>query len=252
MKDRQPVIGVVPLWDEYRNSIWMIPGYMDGIIKAGGLPVILPFTDDENVFNQAATLCDGFLLTGGQDVAPELYGEAKRYDNIITCKTRDRFETLLLDRAIRLDVPVLGICRGLQFMNVSLGGTLYQDIPAETDSTLMHRQNPPYENPVHEVIIEQDTPLAYLLNKERLAVNSCHHQGIKNLSSVLKCMARATDGLIEAVYMPNKKFIWAVQWHPELSYKTDDSSSKIFDIFVTYANLSKLNIISGGKAYGSV
>ena len=72
MKDRQPVIGVVPLWDEYRNSIWMIPGYMDGIIKAGGLPVILPFIDDENIFNQAAALCDGFLLTGGQHVAPEL------------------------------------------------------------------------------------------------------------------------------------------------------------------------------------
>jgi putative glutamine amidotransferase len=235
MKDRQPVIGVVPLWDEYRNSIWMIPGYMDGIIKAGGLPVILPFTDDENVFNQAAALCDGFLLTGGQDVAPELYGEAKRYDNIITCKTRDRFETLLLDRAIRLDVPVLGICRGLQFMNVSLGGTLYQDIPTELDTNIMHRQVEGRYEHSHYVTVVGGTPLDKLFGAERVQVNSFHHQAIRELGVGLAVMARADDGIIEAVYGTDSCYMRGYQWHPELLYDTDGFATPLFEDFIKAA-----------------
>lgn len=236
MKEK-PIIGVMPLWDEEKNSIWMIPGYMNGIIESGGLPIILPLTDDETILNQAIEICDGFLFTGGQDVSPELYGENAKYDDIIPCSMRDRMEKYILDKSIELNKPVLGICRGIQFINAALGGTLYQDIPTETNSEIEHHQTPPYDTPVHEVVIETDSPLFTLSQTKNLAVNSYHHQGIKDLSPKLKCMARATDGLIEAVYMPDQKFVWAVQWHPELSYKSDMQNAKIFDTFITYTKI---------------
>ena len=132
----------MPLWDEYKNSIWMLPGYMDGIIRAGGLPIILPLCGSEEVFSQALGMCDGFLLTGGQDVSPALYGEEKRYNFITTYPLRDKLETIVLDRAIELDLPLLGICRGLQFMNAALGGTL-----TETPLRNLTRRTTSFLNP---------------------------------------------------------------------------------------------------------
>lgn len=231
----KPIIGVMPLWDEEKKSIWMLPGYMNGIIDAGGIPMVLPFTDNEDVFCRALDICSGFLLTGGQDVDPMIYGERKRYDNIVTCTLRDKLDAIVLNKAVELDKPLLGICRGIQFMNAASGGTLYQDIPLETGTSVTHHQTPPYEKPVHEVMIVQDTPLGQLLKKQILTVNSYHHQSIKDLSPVLECMARAEDGLIEAVYMPRKKFIWGVQWHPEFSYKADEDSRKIFKAFIEHS-----------------
>ena len=202
----KPIIGVMPLWDEEKKSIWMLPGYMNGIIDAGGIPMVLPFTDNEDVFCRALDICSGFLLTGGQDVDPMIYGERKRYDNIVTCTLRDKLDAIVL-----------------------------QDILLETGTSVTHHQTPPYEKPVHEVMIVQDTPLGQLLKKQILYVNSYHHQSIKDLSPVLECMARAEDGLIEAVYMPRKKFIWGVQWHPEFSYKADEDSRKIFKAFIEHS-----------------
>ena len=236
---RKPIIGVVPLWDEDKNSIWMHPGYTDAVIRAGGLPIILPFADDRDIFIQSVEMCDGFLLTGGQDISPELYGDTKRYRSVKTCPTRDNMEEYILERAVELDKPLLGICRGLQLMNAVLGGTLYQHLPRETNSSIVHLLTPPYENAVHGVRLDPDSPLAYLLGKQRITVNSYHHQGIKELSPKLKCMARAEDRLVEAVYMPSKRFIWAVQWHPEMTCKSDNNSQKLFDVFVTYSNLCR-------------
>ena len=230
----------MPLWDEYKNSIWMLPGYMAGIIRAGGLPIILPLCGSEEVFSQALGMCDGFLLTGGQDVSPALYGEEKRYNFITTYPLRDKLETIVLDRAIELDLPLLGICRGLQFMNAALGGTLYQDIPSEFGTAISHRNAPPKSHASHDILLEPGTPLSYLLQEKRIAVNSTHHQGIKRLSPILKCMARAFDGLTEAAYLPLKKFIWGVQWHPELpDLYCNDLNEKIFETFVTDARLGR-------------
>ena len=146
----------------------------------------------------------------------------------------------LLDRAIELDLPLLGICRGLQFMNAALGGTLYQDIPSEFGTAISHRNAPPKSHASHDILLEPGTPLSYLLQEKRIAVNSTHHQGIKRLSPILKCMARAFDGLTEAAYLPLKKFIWGVQWHPELpDLYCNDLNEKIFETFVTYARLGR-------------
>ena len=228
----KPLIGLVPLVDEGRDSLWMLPGYMDGIRAAGGLPIMLPLTDDADDIARFASLCDGFLLTGGHDVSPELYG-AQRLDVCAACSPeRDRMEAPLLERAIAADKPVLGICRGLQFINAALGGTLWQDLPTQRPSDVDHRQRPPYDAPIHAVTLCPGSPLANLLGAREIWVNSCHHQGIRTLAAPLEAMAIAPDGLIEAVRRPASRFLWAVQWHPEFAWRTDPHARCIFRAFV--------------------
>ena len=229
----RPLIGLIPLVDDERESYWMLPGYMQGIIEAGGTPIMLPLTDNEYIIHQLAEKCDGILFTGGHDVSPSLYGENKLPECGACSKERDKMEAMLLERAIELDKPVLGICRGIQLINAVLGGTLYQDLPTQMESDLEHHQNPPYDKPIHNVSIIADTPLYELLQKDILAVNSYHHQAVKKLSDQLLPMAKADDGLIEAVYMPSKRFVWGIQWHPEFSYKGDENSAKIFYVFIS-------------------
>lgn len=229
---KKPMIGVVPLVDEERESFWMLPGYFEGIEEAGGIPVMLPLTDDPEAIARLAETCDGVLLTGGHDVSAEVYGETPREVCGACCPGRDRMERLLLDEALRQDLPVLGICRGVQFLNAALGGTLYQDLPVEHYSTVVHHQQPPYDQPSHEVSLLRGSPLAERLGVKTLPVNSCHHQGIKNLADSLSAMAYAPDGLVEAVWMPDKRFVWAVQWHPEFSHKVSEASREIFRAFV--------------------
>lgn len=229
------IIGIVPLIDYERKSYWMLPGYMQGILEAGGLPVMLPVTEEAELIRQMVSACDGFLFTGGQDVSPRLYGEEKISQCGECSPERDRMESILLQEALRADKPLLGICRGIQFLNAALGGTLYQDIPTQVQTGTEHHQTPPYDIPVHEVCVKEGTALHELLGKTRLKVNSYHHQAIKELSPQLQVMAVSEDGLIEGVYMPDRKFVWAVQWHPEFSYRTDPDSRKIFAVFLAAA-----------------
>ncbi len=227
----KPIVGVTPLWDEEKDSIWMLPGYMDGLRQAGALPVMLPFTGDEAEAAQLADLCSGILLTGGQDVSPALYHERPLEGLTVTCPKRDALERAVLRLALERDIPVLGICRGLQFINAFLGGTLYQDLPSQHPSSTVHRQAAPYDVPAHEVTVPSDTPLGRCLGVGSLGVNSCHHQAVRTLAPGLEPMAFSPDGLTEAFYMPGKRFLWAVQWHPEFSYRTDAHSRAIFRAF---------------------
>ncbi|MGM9521555.1 MAG: gamma-glutamyl-gamma-aminobutyrate hydrolase family protein [Oscillospiraceae bacterium] len=144
----------------------------------------------------------------------------------------DDMEKTLLELALERDKLVLGICRGFQFINAALGGTLYQDLPSEHKSPIGHSQTFPGDRPAHSVRISEDSPLLELLDEERIEVNSFHHQSAKTLATGIKAMAEAPDGLVEAVYLPGKSFIWAVQWHPESSCKSDPYSMKIFNAFV--------------------
>lgn len=228
----RPMIGVVPLYDSARESDWMLPGYMDGLMKAGGLPVMLPLTEDVAVLELLAERCDGFLFTGGQDVSPALYGAAALPECGEVCPTRDAMEMFLLKYAIAMDKPLLGICRGIQFLNAALGGTLYQDLPMQRPSPVEHHQSPPYDAPVHSVTLLPGTPLHDLLRCDTLRVNSYHHQAVRTLAPQLLEMACSEDGLTEAVCCPEKHFLWAVQWHPEFSFRTDPASRKIFRRFV--------------------
>jgi putative glutamine amidotransferase len=227
----EPLIGVVPLWDDEKDSLWMLPGYMKGIEAAGALSVMLPLITEKDAVKRLAAEFDGFLFTGGQDVSPDIYGAEKTGYCGPVCKERDAMESILFDEALGLDKSALGICRGIQLFNALLGGTLYQDIPSELSGALVHVQGPPYDASAHVVEVEDKTPLYGLIKKSVINVNSYHHQGIKMISPRLAPMARSRDGLIEAVYMPERRFVWAVQWHPEFSL-ADETSKGIFNAFV--------------------
>ena len=231
----RPVIGVMPLWDDKKDSVWMLPGYLDGVTEAGGLPVIFPLTDNEADLKQLIGMCHGFLFTGGQDVSPDLYGEEPLEGLLDTCEQRDAMDLIVLREALKMNRPVLGICRGLQFINVSLGGTLYQDLPTQHPSRVTHRQIAPYHLPAHPVELVSASPLRRCLGEDEILVNSCHHQAVKALAPGLMPMAVSPDGLTEALYAPEKAFLWAVQWHPEFSHRTDESSRRIFRAFVEAA-----------------
>lgn len=233
------VIGVFPLYDEKKESIWMLPGYLEGIQLAGGTPIILPQKATIEEVEQLVDVCDGFLFTGGHDVGPSLYHQRKSENCGMTNKERDELEQHFFERAYALDKPMLGICRGIQMINVLLGGTLYQDLATEYKNPLEHVMDPPYNRVQHKVLIDKDSPLYGVLMTEQLGVNSYHHQAVKGLASELSVMAKATDGLVEAVYSKTKRFLWAVQWHPEFFYEDDKASQLIFQTFVDACSNSK-------------
>ncbi|MCD8339485.1 MAG: gamma-glutamyl-gamma-aminobutyrate hydrolase family protein [Burkholderiales bacterium] len=229
----KPMIAVTPLLDYPRNSFWMLPGYFLGLEGAGALPFMLPVLTDKNDVRRMLGNADGLLLTGGQDVDPSLYGEEKLEVCGEISPERDNMEKLLLEVALEMDMPVLGICRGIQFANVFFGGSLWQDIPSQVGKEIEHSMQPPYDRPIHDVYVVDHTPLAKLSRQSEIQVNSYHHQAIKKLAPTLQVLAYSDDNLIEAVRLPSKTFMWFVQWHPELTFKKDPQSQKIFSAFVT-------------------
>lgn len=228
----KPFIGLIPLYDENKESYWMLPGYMKLIEDCGGVPVMLPLTDNSSELEVLLEKCDGFLLTGGNDLDPKNYGEENSGKCGYICSERDSMEFKLMKRAVQQDKAILGICRGHQLINVFFGGSLYQDIPIEHPSDIVHHMDAPYDRAQHTVNISRDSILFDVLGVEHYAVNSCHHQGIKALAPGLQAIATADDGMIEAVCMPDKKFIVGVQWHPEFFYNNEFGSVKIIDSFV--------------------
>lgn len=232
MLKTKPIIGVMPLFDDDRGEIWMRPSYLDGITDNGGIPITLPLRASKEDVIQVCKMCDGFLFTGGQDMDPKFYNEnPSEYLGVINHE-RDRLEAIAFEYAISTEKPIFGICRGMQVINIMLGGTLYQDLPSEYDSKLPHTIAPPNGPARHDMTAVLDTPLYDLLKVTNFEVNSYHHQAVKKLAPKLETMAISEDGLIEAIYMPERKFLWAVQWHPEHLYKADVNANLLFKAFV--------------------
>lgn len=227
----RPLIGLIPLYDDEKKSYWMLPGYMKVLEQCGALPLMLPLTEEKEELEQCISLCDGLLFTGGHDVDPEIYGMEPLPECGIPCPPRDHMEQYLLTRAAAEDKAVFGICRGVQFINAAFGGSLYQDLPTEHQSSIEHHMRPPYNRTAHTVTILPDSPLEKILNCSSLEVNSYHHQAIRELAPMLQPMAVSPDGLIEAVWVPGKHFIMAVQWHPEFSYTSDANSIRLMQAF---------------------
>lgn len=229
----KPIIGITPSWDAEKERVYIDNAYPAAVTAAGALPLLLPLSDDKASIAQAAQLLDGVLFSGGDDIDPSLYGQRKTAQCGSLCPRRDAMEQALYQEAVeKLQKPALGICRGMQFLNVALGGTLHQDIPTQMNTSINHRQEKPYDRTVHRVSLKAATPLADLLSKTSIEVNSIHHQGVDVLTPRLVAMADAPDGLIEAFYLPGEQFLWGVQWHPEM-IGTDDASKKIFEAFIT-------------------
>ena len=233
MRHDKPMIGVCPLYDAERDSVWMIPGYLDGIAAAGGIPIVLPRRLSPADRLEVGDELDGLLLTGGDDVSPAAYGEPRAAACGEADEIRDESEVALLRDMRADDKPVLGICRGIQLMNVAMGGTLWQDLPSQCASDVEHHMSPPYDRPVHDVSVLEGTPLSELWGQARKAVNSYHHQAIKELAAGLSPMAVSDDGLVEAVWDRSRSFLWGVQWHPELTFRVDSDQLRVFEAFVS-------------------
>ena len=226
------IIGIMPLYDDEKESYWMLPEYMKILEAENAIPLMLPLTSKTEELEYFLEICGGFLLTGGHDVSPSVYHAERKPWCGPCCELRDDMERYILKNAVELDKSVLGICRGIQFMNAYYGGTLYQDLEIEYSSGIDHHMKPPYNRVTHQVTIQKNTPLYNILGKEQIGVNSYHHQAIKKLSPDFQEMAFSEDGLIEGIYMPSHKFIVGVQWHPEFSYDVDENSRKLIRAFV--------------------
>ena len=194
------------------------PAYAEAIAKAGGQLVTL---DTCEAIDQQINSAQGILLPGGADVDPTLYGEERRGNTQEPMVERDKFEMYLIEQAMQRGLPILGICRGLQVLNVKLGGTLYQDVATDMSGAMRHDWHKeggvslPRSKMVHEVVITPGTKLSELVGQDTVRVNSLHHQGVKDLGQGLVVTARAEDGLVESVEMPSYPKLMALQWHPE-------------------------------------
>ncbi|MBP3410566.1 MAG: gamma-glutamyl-gamma-aminobutyrate hydrolase family protein [Clostridia bacterium] len=231
----KPIIGILPLADVKTGYAWMKPNYVSAIAESGGIPLILPLTEDEVLLDELTASCDGFLLTGGYDISPALYGQEKLPVCGEGTEVLDRMEAALIPRILAADKPVLGICRGLQFLNVSLGGTLWQDLPTQNPSEIGHRMEAPYDRFVHLAVQPEDSPLLRIIPEREFRVNSAHHQAICTLGEGLFPAAYSEDGLVEAICLPGKSFVYAVQWHPEDLYRINANAAALFRALVAAA-----------------
>ena len=234
-----PVIG---LTGNFRDGdCTLAEGYYQSILKAGGVPFIIPCYDDTDALINTLDKLDGILLTGGADINPLFLGEEPIQELHGINPRRDRQELLLTRLAADRQIPILGICRGIQTMNAALGGPLYQDIHSQMEGTrIKHDQNLDRCYASHTVAIEKDTLLHRLFKTDTIAVNSFHHQAIKEPAPGFRVCTRATDGVIEAMESTEYKSMLGVQWHPEcFILKGDECMMPLFQWLVQEATSFK-------------
>ncbi|BCX19524.1 MAG: gamma-glutamyl-gamma-aminobutyrate hydrolase [Geminicoccaceae bacterium] len=215
----------------YAKQPWyaLRENYCDVLAEAGGLPLALPHEPD--LVEDYLARLDGLVITGGAfDIDPALYGATERHATVRLKERRTRFEWAITERALALDLPILGICGGQQLLNVVLGGRLIQHIPDSVPDALPHEQPNPRTEPGHEVLVEPGTLLHRLTRAERLLVNSAHHQAAETVGPGVVVSGRAPDGVIEAIEDPRRRFCLGVQWHPE--YRIDAGDTAILEGFV--------------------
>lgn len=225
-----PVIAVIPSFDPSSATYTIPSSYTKALIKNGAFPVIIPY---EASFNIIVSKLSGILFIGGGDPEPKLWNELPGKHIGVIVPQRDAFELNAVREAFDRNIPTLGICRGCQIMNVALGGTLFQDITADTHSTANHMQSEPKNHPSHPVLLNSGSLLYTLLKKSYNCVNSFHHQAINKVAPPLAVSAHSPDGIIEAVECPAKSFFLGIQWHPELM--NDDGQNNIISAFVKAA-----------------
>ena len=208
--------------------------YVWALEQAGATPIILPVTSELDIINSYLGVVDGILLSGGEDVEPLRYGAAPHSKLGKTDISRDDTEMPLIIAALAQDIPLFAICRGIQALNVALGGTLYQDIPSELPSDISHLQSEKgFARNVltHKVVINSDTRLRSIVGDTEMMTNTFHHQALNKIGEGLIVTAVAEDGIIEAVENPDYKYLVGVQFHPEETTH-DEKSRRLFEEFV--------------------
>ena len=248
--DKAPIIGLTGMrWpDGNKNDMFIMDKtqvhYIEAVQRSGGIPIILPVLEifNSDTVRRQVSLVDAILIQGGIDITPSFYGEEPLPELDITCKKTDEFILEVIKVARERKMPILGICKGMQLINVAFGGTIYQDLKYAGLDSKSHRQSEDtITEPFHSINVEKNSLLAKLIpNKEKLNVNSYHHQAVKDLGRDLRIDAKADDGIIEAIsFDGNAQWILGVQFHPEQLIRKDDEFKALFSEFVKQANLFK-------------
>ncbi len=235
---KKPIIGITTslIIDKGKTfagykRVYVNKDYIDSIIQAGGIPLMIPFNENKDIIISQAQLIDGLLITGGHDVFPYNYGQ-EPHPKLGECfPERDEYEYLLLEEAKKRNIPVLGICRGHQIINTFEGGDLYQDMSLIEGEVLRHWQVDNPTQKTHKIKIEKDSMLSTICPEE-IMVNSFHHQAIKNVAEGYKVIARASDGVVEAIENEKYRFLLGIQWHPEMLHAVCDDAKELFKQFV--------------------
>jgi putative glutamine amidotransferase len=238
MKNK-PLVGIVLDWQNaggYSAKPWyaLRDNYASAVAKNGGVPILLPYIMQD--ISYYTRLLDGLVIPGGDyDIDPSEYGEAKKDANLITNNFRYNFEKNLLESFLATSKPVLGICAGMQLMNVVMGGSLLQDILSEVPKAIDHEQRNLGQNngdPYHDINIVEGSLLSKIYQLPIAKVNSSHHQGVNQLGKNLKISAYAEDGIVEAIEIINHRFALGVQWHPE--YLTTPIDQEIISSLIKF------------------
>ena len=233
-----PVIGIVMCGSENGRQFISQP-YLDAIEHAGGVPVLLPVVENTALFEDFYRLCDGWLFCGGGDITPLLFGEELLTDQGETDLATDLFHLSLMRYALDSHLPLLAICRGMQVMNIALGGTIYQDLSLRPFHTLQHMQiSRDRRDLSHGISISPGSHLCRFLGTSS-RVNSFPHQWLHHIPSCLKPAAIASDGVVEAVELVFHPFALGVQWHPEVLWPSDKAMEKIFLTLIEKSSNSK-------------
>lgn len=227
----KPTIGITCSVDE--DSARLNDAYYRALEGAGAVPVLIPaYSDSENIL-ELVGLLDGVLFSGGVDLDPHSYGEEPIKGLGQITPNRDEIEIKLCQQFFKLKKPIFGICRGIQLINVALGGSLYQDIYSQRQNVLKHSQDAPSYHPTHKIHLIENTFIHSVFQKSEILVNSFHHQAIKNLAPVLKATAHSEDNVIEAVENTDMdSFVLGVQWHPERMFQKYREQARLFEAFV--------------------
>ncbi len=227
-----PIVGITTYSRSEAGEFYLPGAYVDAIQLAGGLPVLLPPNQPEP--SRILDFVDGLVFSGGGDIDPEIYGGSHHPTIYLVDEERDSFELSLAKAALTANIPTLGICRGMQILNVASGGTLITHVPEVYGETIAHRLDHPRRPIPHPVQVKPDTRLAQIVGETEVGVVSWHHQAVKTLPNCWQVVANAADGLIEAIEHTLHPWMVALQWHPELSPE-DPVHQRIFQALVKEA-----------------
>ncbi|MGI6091855.1 MAG: gamma-glutamyl-gamma-aminobutyrate hydrolase family protein [Veillonellaceae bacterium] len=235
----KPVIGIsanILTLDNGAERAAVSTEYIKAVSQAGGVPVMLPVITDQESIQQQLKIIDGLILSGGYDVDPLLFGEQPAEKLGYVCPERDFHEIELVRAAALAQIPILGICRGIQLINIAFGGTIYQDL-SDVPGVIKHMQNAKNNIPTHTIEIAENSQLASILGPKAI-VNSFHHQAVKNVAPGFRVTAWTADGVIEAIENSESEFFIGVQWHPEMMAATQPAMHNLLVSFI-HAALSK-------------
>ena len=236
---RFPLIGISTDISPKRTAV--NTAYVQSVILSGGIPYMIPVTDNVEILRQIVSQLDGIVFTGGEDIQPMYYGDLPYEKLEEVSPARDTFDLMVLKMAADRNIPILGICRGLQLMNVAFGGTLYQDLPTQHPSSVNHRQKESGTTPTHPISIIKESKLAEITGQEVLQVNTFHHQAIRKLAPGFKITAWAPDSIAEAIEAYPIRQMIGVQFHPEIFTAAGDTTMhKLFKFLVNKADTFNL------------